>query len=109
MDFYGTKLATCSSDRTVKIFEIKGGQQTLVCELRGYVNCTIVTSLLVLTILTVYDMDLTNCKNMQARRPSVAGRLVTSQIRQSASQLQLRSEGHHLERDQRNVGKTLRV
>jgi hypothetical protein len=79
MDFYGTKLATCSSDRTVKIFEIKGGQQTPVCELRGYVNCTICHFSVSITT-ALYDMDLTNCKNVQARGPSVAGRLVTSQI-----------------------------
>jgi hypothetical protein len=108
MDFYGTKLATCSSDRTVKIFEIKGGQQTLVCELRGYVTCTVCCFITYITTV-VYKMNLTYCINMQARGPSVAGRLVTSKIWQSASQLQLRSEGHHLERDQRNMGKTLRI
>ncbi|KAK3101474.1 hypothetical protein FSP39_003864 [Pinctada imbricata] len=36
LDYYGTKLATCSSDRTIKIFDVKGGQQTLVSELRGH-------------------------------------------------------------------------
>jgi len=35
MDYYGKKLATCSSDRTVKIFEINGATQTLVTTLRG--------------------------------------------------------------------------
>ena len=37
MDYYGKKLATCSSDRTVKIFEISGNTQTQVACLRGYV------------------------------------------------------------------------
>jgi len=33
MDFYGTKLATCSSDKTIKIFEVKNGQQNLIDQL----------------------------------------------------------------------------
>ena len=36
MDFYGTRLATCSSDRTIKIFEVKEGTQTKVADLRGH-------------------------------------------------------------------------
>ncbi|XP_788763.1 protein SEC13 homolog [Strongylocentrotus purpuratus] len=36
MDYYGIRLATCSSDRSVKIFDVKGGQQTLVANLRGH-------------------------------------------------------------------------
>jgi len=36
MDFYGTRLATCSSDRTVKIFDVKDGTQTVAAELRGH-------------------------------------------------------------------------
>lgn len=36
MDYYGKKLATCSSDRTVKIFEINGNTQTQVACLRGH-------------------------------------------------------------------------
>jgi len=36
MDYYGTKLATCSSDRCVKIFDVRNGQQVLVAELRGH-------------------------------------------------------------------------
>ncbi len=37
MDFYGTRLATCSSDRSVKIFDVRNGQQTLIQDLKGYV------------------------------------------------------------------------
>ena len=37
MDYYGKKLATCSSDRTVKIFEINGTTQNQVACLRGQV------------------------------------------------------------------------
>lgn len=36
MDFYGTRLATCSSDRSIKIFEVKGGAHTLLAELREH-------------------------------------------------------------------------
>lgn len=36
MNYYGTKLATCSSDRSVKIFDVKNGQQTLVANLQGH-------------------------------------------------------------------------
>jgi len=36
MDYYGTRLATCSSDKSVKIFEVKEGTQTLVTDLRGH-------------------------------------------------------------------------
>ncbi|XP_074644859.1 protein SEC13 homolog [Tubulanus polymorphus] len=36
MDYYGTKLATCSSDRSVKIFDVKNGQQTMIAELRDH-------------------------------------------------------------------------
>lgn len=36
MDYYGTRLATCSSDRTIKIFEVKEGTQTRVADLRGH-------------------------------------------------------------------------
>lgn len=37
MDFYGKRLATCSSDKTIKIFEV-GSQktQTHVADLLGY-------------------------------------------------------------------------
>ncbi|KAG2470899.1 SEC13 protein, partial [Polypterus senegalus] len=36
MDYYGTRLATCSSDRSVKIFDVKNGGQILVADLRGH-------------------------------------------------------------------------
>ncbi|XP_078465858.1 protein SEC13 homolog isoform X2 [Lampetra planeri] len=36
MDYYGNRLATCSSDRTVKIFDIRNGEQILVADLRGH-------------------------------------------------------------------------
>ncbi|KAK2184986.1 hypothetical protein NP493_248g01029 [Ridgeia piscesae] len=36
MDYYGTKLATCSSDRSLKIFDVQSGQQTLLADLRGH-------------------------------------------------------------------------
>lgn len=36
LDYYGTRLATCSSDRTVKIFDVKGNTQTRTADLRGH-------------------------------------------------------------------------
>lgn len=36
LDFYGKRLATCSSDRTVKIFDVADNAQTLVDTLRGH-------------------------------------------------------------------------
>ena len=35
LDYYGRRLATCSSDRSVKIFDVTDGSQTLVADLRG--------------------------------------------------------------------------
>ncbi|KAL7748853.1 GTPase-activating protein S13 [Sorochytrium milnesiophthora] len=36
LDYYGKQLATCSSDRTVRIFKIEGETQTLVETLKGH-------------------------------------------------------------------------
>jgi protein transport protein SEC13 len=36
LDYYGRRLATCSSDRTIKIFEISGDSRTPVADLRGH-------------------------------------------------------------------------
>lgn len=36
MDFYGRLLATCSSDRTIKIYEVTGESYKLVGDLRGH-------------------------------------------------------------------------
>ncbi|KAK6176805.1 protein SEC13 homolog [Patella vulgata] len=36
LDYYGTKLATCSSDRSIKVFDVRNGQQTLISDLTGH-------------------------------------------------------------------------
>ena len=36
MDYYGKRLATCSSDRTVRIFEVVENTQNLVASLPGW-------------------------------------------------------------------------
>ena len=36
MDYYGKRLATGSSDKTVRIFEVEDNQQELLAELKGY-------------------------------------------------------------------------
>lgn len=38
LDYYGRRLATCSSDKTIKIFEVEGDKHTLLETLRGYVT-----------------------------------------------------------------------
>lgn len=38
MDYYGLRLATCSSDHSVKIYDVKGGTQSLVADLKGHVG-----------------------------------------------------------------------
>ena len=38
MDYYGLRLATCSSDNSVKIFDLKNGSQSLAAELKGHVG-----------------------------------------------------------------------
>jgi hypothetical protein len=37
LDYYGRRLATCSSDKTIKIFEVEGDSHRLVDTLKGYV------------------------------------------------------------------------
>ncbi len=39
LDYYGRRLATCSSDKTIKIFEIDGDKHHLQETLKGYKNC----------------------------------------------------------------------
>ncbi|KAG5438840.1 hypothetical protein PCANB_002560 [Pneumocystis canis] len=36
LDYYGRRLATCSSDKSIKIFEIEGNQQQLLETLKGH-------------------------------------------------------------------------
>ncbi len=38
LDYYGRRLATCSSDKTIKIFEVEGEKHTLIETLRGHVT-----------------------------------------------------------------------
>lgn len=46
-DYYGKRLATCSSDRTIKIFDIMGDQVSDLCllsdlgPLRGALSCRV--------------------------------------------------------------------
>ncbi|KNE63681.1 hypothetical protein AMAG_08777 [Allomyces macrogynus ATCC 38327] len=35
-DYYGKRLATCSSDRTIRIFDVEGESQTLIDTLKGH-------------------------------------------------------------------------
>lgn len=38
LDYYGLRLATCSSDNNVKIYDIKNGASTLLDELKGHLG-----------------------------------------------------------------------
>jgi len=49
LDYYGRRLATCSSDKTIKIFEIEGDQHRLTETLKGYVMSVFPLSSLHLT------------------------------------------------------------
>jgi protein transport protein SEC13 len=49
LDYYGRRLATCSSDKTIKIFEVEGDKHTLVETLRGYVTSICRTNTLLTT------------------------------------------------------------
>ena len=36
VDYYGLRLATCSSDNSVKVYDIKNGTSTLIDDLKGH-------------------------------------------------------------------------
>lgn len=36
LDYYGKRLATCSSDKTIKIFDLQGDKQTLISSIKGH-------------------------------------------------------------------------
>jgi len=36
LDYYGVRLATCSSDKSIKIFDVSNNQQRLIAELKGH-------------------------------------------------------------------------
>ncbi|KAK6621521.1 hypothetical protein RUM44_001328 [Polyplax serrata] len=36
LDYYGLRLATCSSDHSIKIYDVKNGAQTLMADLKGH-------------------------------------------------------------------------
>ncbi|CAF1467716.1 unnamed protein product [Adineta steineri] len=36
LDYYGIRLATCSSDKSIKIFDVSNSQQRLIAELKGH-------------------------------------------------------------------------
>jgi len=64
MDYYGTKLATCSSDRSVKIFDVRGDQQVLVADLKGSVShlciCMFLTTRYILLEQSIYSLGKLN-------------------------------------------------
>ena len=41
LDYYGRRLATCSSDKMIKIFEIDGETHRLTETLKGWAKCSL--------------------------------------------------------------------
>jgi hypothetical protein len=70
LDYYGRRLATCSSDKTIKIFEVEGEKHTLVETLRGYVRARPTNN--TYTVL----------KTVQTRRRSLVRGMGTPKVRQ---------------------------
>ena len=58
MDYYGCRLATCSSDRSVRIYDVKGGTQTLTADLRGHEGpvSNFIVNYSVFKFTTIYGM-----------------------------------------------------
>lgn len=94
LDYYGRRLATCSSDKTIKIFEVEGENHKLVETLKGYVirdgrPCNMLTA-------------------GQTRRRRLVRRMGTPQVWQHPRLFVLRRQSPHLARTIRRLAKNLR-
>lgn len=85
MDYYGKRLATCSSDRSIKIFKIQNQEQTLLTTLSGYFNIN------------------------KTRRSSLAGSMGPSKIWKLIGILFLRFKSVHLEGSRWSMDKNKRT
>jgi hypothetical protein len=95
LDYYGRRLATCSSDKTIKIFEVEGEKHTLIETLRGYVT---------VHATGVYQ----TLTGWQTRRRRLVRSMGTSQVRQHPRLLFLRRQGPHLARTVKHLAEDLR-
>lgn len=94
LDYYGRRLATCSSDKTIKIFEVEGENHRLVETLKGYVN----------RFLSARDIMLTA---WQTRGCCVVCSMGAPQIRQHSRFFIVRRQGHYLARAERRLAEDL--
>lgn len=94
LDYYGRRLATCSSDKTIKIFEVEGENHRLVETLKGYVTTSVGQGLL-LTAL-------------QTRRRCMVRGMGAPQVRQHPGLFVIRRQGPHLARTRRCMAEDLR-
>lgn len=100
MDYYGKRIATCSSDKLVKIFNVDegSGNQSLVATLQSHEG----TWFNILPISYLYLNHILHISYLSYLylylRSGLAGRLVASKIRKLAGVVLLRLESLHLER-----------
>eukprot|EP00042_Codosiga_hollandica_P012758 m.28803 g.28803 ORF g.28803 m.28803 type:complete len:136 (+) comp40336_c0_seq2:116-523(+) len=108
MDYYGKRLATCSSDRTVKIFEVlESNAHKLLQRLEGFVCSHLppLTHSLTHSLLHSRTHPLTP----QAHRSGLAGGLGASQVWTPSCLCFLRQIRHHLEGGWESMATELQV
>ena len=99
MDYYGKRLATCSSDRTIKIFEVVENTQNLVATLTGWASTQYSTlshcplPLPLCLFLNFFVSDLIPLVSWQSWGPGLAGGLGSPQVWQHPGLLFLWQEG----------------
>lgn len=93
LDYYGRKLATCSSDKTIKIFEIEGESQRLTDTLKGCVTSTIYPARLASGLLQLQDADKFYFQPRGSRMVRCVG---SPQVWQYPGLCGLRRQGLHL-------------
>jgi hypothetical protein len=100
LDYYGRRLATCSSDKTIKIFEIEGESQRLTETLKGYGNISSLS-------LALRPHPLIYPSQSRGRRlVCIVG---ASQVWQHPRLRGLRRQGLHLARAVQPMAKDLRL
>ena len=88
LDYYGKRLATCSSDRTVKVFDVVDGDAQRSTNGQTLKGCVILEG-------WIEDWQLNS--NSQSYRTSLAGRLGTPKVWPHLGFMLIRWESVHLE------------